>query len=82
MTYHVYKFPFVSKVNLAPYIFQQIHQIQSKTPFTVNKKYNFNYLTTTTFGFIDFKLRMNDPYPKNIIVLSKWLWMSFRPKVS
>ena len=29
--------------------FKQIHQIQSKTPFTVNKKYNFNYFTTTIY---------------------------------
>ena len=34
MKYRVFKFLFEIKVNLAPYFFVQIDQIQSKTPLT------------------------------------------------
>ena len=67
MKSHVFKFRFEIKVNLAPYFFVQIDQIQSKTPFTVNKNYNLNYFTffqQFTFGFINFYLGWMTPTPE------------------
>ena len=65
MKYRVFKFLFEIKVNLAPYFFVQIDQIQSKTLSLLTKSTtSIISLKQFTFGFINFYLGWMTPTPK------------------